>query len=194
MFFHIKKLFKTYIYYAKIVARVVLKRLILVIHYSSLKPFQLTYLCCVVFGTCDPKYASIYTFLFGFCSTLIFVFSCFLTLLYNNGFFAPILENIIGIDFSKKYLVKNSSGIYIDAFLKISILFFSPYIFDLVTYQIDHLEQLAQISYLENERFSLFTEGKIEESRGVAHHLFALTHTTTKGILTKLNIILFSKI
>ena len=194
MWFYIKKLLKTYVYYAQIVWKVLLKQIILVVHCSSINPYQWVYLCCVVLGTCDPRYASVYTVFFNYCSTMIFVFSCLVTIIYNNPVFAPILEKIIGIDFSKKYLVKNSSGIYIDAFLRITILLFLPYIFDLITLQIDHFEQLAQLDYLEKVRSFLFAEGRVEESRDVAQHLFALTHTITKGLLTKLNIILFSRI
>ena len=185
---------KTCIYYAQIVGRVVLKPIVLALHYSSRNPYQWVYLCCVVLGTCDPRYASVYTVLFNYCSIIIYIFSCLVTLLYDNRFSAYIIETILGIDFSKKYLVKDSSGFYVDAFLRITILTLLPLIFDYITNQIDYLEQLAQISYLEKERSFLFAEGRVEESRDVAHHLFALTHTTAKGLLTKLNIILFSKI
>lgn len=191
-FLFVKKFSLAYLHSASILVSFVMKPLLFLIYHSSRNPFRWVYALCVILGTCDRSVATSFSLLFSSFATFIFICCSLITIFYNNKFFIPIIESVLGADFSKKYLPRSPKGYYIYPFIMISLIFFLPFLFDLVTNSIDHAEQLVEIDKLAKIRSQLFAEGRVEESREVARQLLALTKIKSKGFFTKVNIILFS--
>jgi len=117
--------------------------------------------------------------------------SAFLTIFYNEWAFAKI-DNLVGSRFSEKYYKREKSGIFVNPFLFLGIACFTPFILDLLTLLIDQYEQFRRVDVLTEQMDQLNAHGKIKESKEIFEQIIVYSKTSSKGIITKLNIIIQS--
>lgn len=179
--------------YYKKVGTVILKSVIILLHHSA-NNFYWLYCSSTMLATCDPRFHIFHTLVFSYITTIIFIFSAIITLLYNNEYFINKMNNGMGLDFTKVYLHRYENGVYLKPFMKIWIAFTFPYVFDLFTNFLDFKILIAQIDFLNIEKSSLVDQGKMEESRDLAKIILVLSNQLPLGFFTKCNLVIASYI
>lgn len=186
-----KKIILFYIWYVEKSTAFTFKIAIFLTHYFSKMPYYFIYILLSVAAICDNNYSSwwnLYIFYFTFS---IFLLSAFLTIFYNEWAFAKI-DNLVGSRFSEKYYKREKSGIFVNPFLLLGIACFTPFILDLLTLLIDQYEQFLRVDVLTEQMDQLNAHGKIKESKEIFEQIIVYSKTSSKGIITKLNIIIQS--
>ena len=100
----------------------------------------------------------------------------------------------MGCGFAEKYYKRSNSGIFLKPFLLIFFAALSPFFIDILTCAVDHRYEMLKMDMLTNQMHELQLKGKIEESKEVLNHLLVIGKTSSKGIFTKLNVVLGSLI
>lgn len=77
-------------------------------------------------------------------------------------------------------------------FLLLGIACFTPFILDILTVIIDQYEQVIRVDILTEQMDVLNAQGKTQESKQIFEQILVYLKTSSKGMITKLNIIIQS--
>lgn len=188
----VKKIYILYISYVKWNITLSIKSAAFLTYFWSKTPYYYVYILLSVLAVCDQKYSSWWNLWILYAVLFIFSLPIYITFFYNNKWFSPKIEYLVGEDFSEKYLKRNKSGVFIKPLLLLSLACLTPFFVDLLTCAIDGYEQVAQMNVLREKMDRLHLLGKTEEGKNVFNQFSALAKMPSKGIITKINIILQS--
>ena len=185
----VKKMGVTYLFYLNKLVKKCLKALIVIIYKVCTTPFYFLYLLLSAFTVVEKESNTIVSACCFHLVFILFFFSAALTVFYNNKWFAPLLENWLGLEFSKKYLRRSQNGVYMKPFFLLGSAFLGPFALELFTNSIDHYDKMTTIEQLYLKRESVPLIGFDDIKKKIIEEIIVIGETPSRGIISKLYIV-----